>query len=411
MRTLVVVMCLIGGCSVRTATPGDGGVDPGTDAGRVSRPDSGIPGCDPRASSGDQDSDGFDASIDCDDCSPSVNPGAFDFPGNSSDEDCQGGDATALAACDTGIAIASQDANDAARAIGLCQFTDMSSRNWGVISARFTRADGAGPMDSPLQTGILPVFGVVGPQQGTSMLALSSGIARAPGQADHTSECDMFGTTEIIFGMEYPVPPDPTPFPPGFPVESPTCSGVETGPVYNAAALEVQIRVPTNARSLRFRSTFYTFEYPDYICSEYNDFFVTLMSPRPAGLANDNIVFDADGNLVSVNTSLLQVCEPGNHGGHTFDCPLGIAQLSMTGFDGTQECGTGAAFGGEPIGQHTRAATGWLRTIAPVVGGSIITLRFTVWDSGDPDLDSTVLIDGFEWDVEEGPVSTDPILI
>jgi hypothetical protein len=410
MRTFLLLVLVVSqvGCSIGRRDPRDGGGG-GDDAGMNSGTDSGIPGCDPRASSGDQDGDGFDASIDCDDCSAAVNPGAYDFPGNSADEDCQGGDATA-SSCDTGLPIDSTDAMNAARAIGLCTMTDESSNRWGVISARFTRADGNGPMDGDLQSGILPQFGVVGPQEGSTMLALSSGIARAPGQADYTSECDMFGTTQIIFGEEFPIPPDPTPFPPGFPVESPSCSDVTTGPVYNAAALEVRVRVPSNARSLYFRSNFYTYEYPDYICSEFNDFFVTLMQPRPEGLANDNIVFDADGNLVSVNTSLLQVCEPGNHGGRNFDCPLGAAQLSQTGFDGTQECGSGEVFG-MPVGQSPRAATGWLRTIAPVRGGEIIILRFTVWDSGDPDLDSTVLIDGFGWDVEEGPVSTDPILI
>ena len=48
----------------------------------------------------------------------------------------------------------------------------------------------------------------------------------------------------------------------------------------------------------------------------------------------------------------------------------------------------------------------------PVEGGSIITLRFTIWDAGDPVLDSLSLIDAFEWLLEDpGEVSTDPILI
>lgn len=409
---------LLSACSVGTSRPapdsGSGEVQDagggGRDAGPVTRPDTGPPGCNPFAPipGMDQDGDGFRPEDgDCDDCSAAANPGAFDYPGNGADEDCSGADATLEALrCDSALAIDSSDARDAARAIGLCSFTDEGSRRWGVISARFTRADGGGDMDSPLQVGILTGFGVISPPAGAALLALSSGIARAPGQPGYTSECDHFGGT--IFG--FPAPPDSTPFPPGFPVESPACPGVSTGPVFNAAALEVRVRVPTNARSLSFRSNFYTYEYPEYICSEYNDFFVTLMQPRPDGLTNDNIVFDAEGNLVSVNTSLLEVCPPGTHGGRSFPCSQGTAQLSGTGFDGTAVCGTESFFG-TTIGQSARAATGWLRTSAPVRGGEIITLRFTVWDSGDPSLDSTVLIDDFEWDIEEAPVRTIPDLI
>lgn len=413
--SLLLLACSVGTPRAeRDSGPGgtdDAGSGPAGDSGIPPRPDTGPPGCNPYAPipGMDQDGDGFRPEDgDCDDCSAAANPGAFDYPDNGADEDCSGADATAADLnCDSGLAIDSTDPRDAARAIGLCAFTDESSRRWGVISARFTRADGAGDMDSPLQTGILPSFGVLTPPAGAAFLALSSGVARAPGQPGYTSACDEFGESSFL-GI--PLPPDPTPFPPGFPVESPACPGVSTGPVYNAAALEVRVRVPTNARSLSFRSNFYTYEYPDFICSEFNDFFVTLMQPRPAGLANDNIVFDAEGNLVSVNTSLLEVCQPGTHGGRTFACSQGTAQLEGTGFDGTAECGTESFFG-TILGQSPRAATGWLRTSAPVTGGEIITLRFTVWDSGDPTLDSTVLIDDFTWEVEEAPVRTIPDLI
>jgi hypothetical protein len=60
-----------------------------------------------------------------------------------------------------------------------------------------------------------------------------------------------------------------------------------------------------------------------------------------------------------------------------------------------------------PVG----ASTGWLRTETPVAGGTIITLRFTIWDAGDAKLDSLSLIDSFEWLLEDpGEVRTDPIL-
>jgi hypothetical protein len=61
--------------------------------------------------------------------------------------------------------------------------TSMDKRDWGVIEARFTTADGSGSLDSPLQVGLLPKFGVAAPRAGASILALSSGVARRPRSA------------------------------------------------------------------------------------------------------------------------------------------------------------------------------------------------------------------------------------
>src|SRR5690606_33172063 len=126
--------------------------------------------------------------------------------------------------------------------------------------------------------------------------------------------------------------------------------------------------------------------------------------------SNDNIVLDDAGNVVSVNNSLLDVCEPGTFGDKTFSCPEGAGQLVGTGFAAREsECGNAGGLSEYP--DHSRAGTGWLATTAPVTPGSIITLRFTIWDSGDADLDSTVLIDSFRWEVDEAPVRTVPDLI
>ena len=79
-----------------------------------------------------------------------------------------------------------------------------------------------------------------------------------------------------------------------------------------------------------------------------------------------NIAFDQDNNPISVNNSLLQVCEPGKRGpdGHKIDfpCPLGTALLKGTGFE-------------------NHGGTGWLTTTAPVAARSEITLRFAIWDT------------------------------
>src|SRR5690606_27485467 len=137
------------------------------------------------------------------------------------------------------------------------------------------------------------------------------------------------------------------------------------------AALEIELRVPTNAKSLSFLFNFYTREFPTYICRAYNDFFVALQSPAPANSQHGNISFDTMKNAVSVNNGFLEVCTPQTANGKTFACNLGTTELDGTGYEGA-------------------AATGWLETVSPVEPGSTITLRFAVWDAADHILSSSV---------------------
>jgi hypothetical protein len=50
-------------------------------------------------------------------------------------------------------------------------------------------------------------------------------------------------------------------------------------------------------------------------------------------------------------------------------------------------------------------ATRWLQTQAPVTGGSEITIRFAMWDAGNAQFDSTVLVDDFHWIANGGQVA------
>jgi hypothetical protein len=42
-------------------------------------------------------------------------------------------------------------------------------------------------------------------------------------------------------------------------------------------------------------------------------------------------------------------------------------------------------------------ATGWLTSTAPVTPGETITLEFIIWDTGDNQYDSSVLLDYLTW--------------
>jgi len=355
----------------------DGDEDKDTGPGfEIPPPDEVPETCDPKGDPDiDHDGDGWTKNQgDCNDCNASINPGAFDIPKDGIDNDCDGIVDNEVEECDMDLAIDDADPENAARAIDLCRFVDEGAfgknKTWGVIkgSAKWVKADGNTGMN-PIGKGLLPSFGVENVWKGDRMLALSSGAARAPGQPGYQSP------SGVNHGTSSPTPE-------GFPQPSPFCPLVIPSKTANdPAALELRIRVPTNAKSFSFNLDFYTYEYSAYICSEFNDYYVTLMWPKPESLPSPNISFDIAGNAISVNNGLLQVCSPGTFKGKKFDCPLGTGALKDTGFEG-------------------HAATGWLVTQAPVEAGSIITLRFAIWDAGDHILDSTVLIDNFKWDAE-----------
>ncbi|HEX5656857.1 MAG TPA: choice-of-anchor L domain-containing protein, partial [Polyangiales bacterium] len=356
----------------------------------------------------DADKDGFSkAAGDCNDCDEKVNPAAYDYPTDSVDDDCSGDAARSTdAPCDEGLAIDSSDAQNAARSIGLCSFSDESSKAWGVLSARFTNATGTGSITDPLAAGLLPKFGAVKPSQGDAFLALSSGVARAPDQEDYTSACDTFGSICVFACSKGGAAPA------GYPKESSSCKSAGNifqlgSPIFNQSALELTIRVPSNASSLSFDSIFYTSEYPNFICSQYNDFFAVFKEPKPDGVSDGNIVFDSNGDPIGVNTGLLAVCDPTTQSPTAtkqFACEGGTALLKGTGYGaGENTCDVSGSEGG--------ASTGWLHTTAPVKAGEVITIRFAIWDTNDPNLDSTVLIDNFAWSEDDSDVGTTPILI
>lgn len=298
------------------------------------------------------------------------------------DPSCIG--STPQGGCDAALDVAGNDALDGARAIGLCQISDGTT--WGLVSATWVRTDG-GPLQGSnleLGRGILTGFGPnVTPQEGGAMLALSSGAARQPTDPGYQSVSG-FWKDQVPHGA-----------PPGYPKESPSCPGVVTGSPYDSGGLELSIKTPTDANSFSFNLNFYTFEFPVWICSEFNDFFAALLTPQPAGLPDGNISFDSQGNTISVNAGFLEVCYPQTAGGKNFPCTYGPGELQGTGYDE------------QPNGS---AATGWLETAAPIaVPGETITLRFATWDSGDGYLDSTALVDNFRFEQDTTVTGTVPV--
>lgn len=361
------------------------------------------PTCTPGGPDDDVDMDGFTQNQgDCDDCDPNRNPNAIEVATPMGkepfDEDCDMQiDEDDSVLCDDMLALDSNDPLDAARAIELCKLST-GPQDWGIVGAKWTLADGSPLPNDPawlskyhLGHGIFPAFGAnVVNRKGANMLALSSGTARGPNDPGYQDP----GSSDK--GIT-------SPHPDGFPKESEACPGTLTGEPHDVAAVELEILTPSNAKGISFDFDFFTYEWPGFVCSTFNDFFVAILEPFPPGQSDGNISFDSQGNPVSVNNGFVDACgcdsgPPCQADVKTFPCSLGTGILQGTGF------------GKDTTQWDDHAATGWLETKSPVTPGSEVTLRFAIWDAGDHSLDSTVLVDNFVFSADEATgTSTKPV--
>ncbi len=327
-------------------------------------------------------------------CAPNV--GNYEVPMNGCDDDADG-KIDNVPVCDHGVALTGS-ADDFAKALGVCQkATGASDPKWGVVSAAYTQGyhQPAAPADG--QHGIMGKFGnVVKPREGEMLGALSSGWAREFDDMSSTSTPFKGGTAMTDAGA----------VPPGFPKAAGTC--IIDSNVKDVAALKLQIKVPKNAKGISFDFNFHSGEWPEFVCTKYNDAFIAyLTSSALTGGKPDNISFDAMGNTVSVNNGFFDRCTPnaktacngGPFGGSiTAACAGGESELGGTGFeDKGVYCGLNLITGTGPT-TTGGGATGWLTSKAPVTPGELITIEFMIWDTGDTAFDSSVLIDHLTWE-------------
>ena len=361
----------------------------------------------------DSDGDGFTTCMgDCCDsveCSnpAAVNPGAFDVPGDGVDNDCDGMVDNTTLLCDQGLASNSSNASDYAKAIDICQTTTMGSPKWGLIDAKLTLPDDQGTPD-PMEYSIRPHFGTgLMPQGGVSMVLISSGVAAGKGDTNPNFMSAYASSKESGFPADfYAAHGMMLPNAPGCPPADTSFSQAN-----DPVMLEFTIKVPSNAHSFSLKSNFYSYEFPEWTCSPYNDFFVVLLdsaytgtpaNPTDKNLAfyqqpNTTNIFPVGVNLANGNTGLFTQCVNGTTGcfgnGGTISTCIGTNELAGTGLDTPNPfaCDDAALEGG---------GTGWLETSGNVNPGEIMKLRIAIWDTSDHVLDSLAVIDGFQWSVE-----------
>jgi hypothetical protein len=336
-----------------------------------------------------------------------VNPGAFEAAGNLLDDDCDGVIDNPDPGC---VAGDPADVFAYARALDLCRKTTKDAtgidQRWGVISVKLTRADGTPlPTAAAPQSAIKGTFGVDTPRYGDSMVVLSTGPA--VDSADPAWQPWQPGTMMQGPGGSAPsswVSANGGVFP-----SAPGCPKPGGSDVFDPVMLTLEIRVPTNASSFNISSFFMSAEYPEWVCSTYNDFFVMLLDSTwkgaPANPKDGNLAFYTNtsgmtfpvGVNLAQGTSLFQQCVNGTLGcsgtntSTTTSC-VSQAELAGTGFDQPGvACDPNGIVGG---------GTGWLSTTGNVVAGEIITLRIAIWDTSDSAYDSLALVDNFQWKID-----------
>jgi hypothetical protein len=311
----------------------------------------------------DYDHDGYTpAQGDCDDDAPLVNPGAMEIVGNGLDDDCDGVIDEIEPPCPPSLG--ASDATALASALDQCD-------------PRFLLgASLAGPSDVRARL-VTAKFGSLPNKAGGSMALLSTGLALDKSASSFVEPQD---GTILAMNNNWPNP-EPTL------LGAPSCMSQQPQSVNDYTELVLSLRAPTNAWSLSFQLQFFSAEFPEFVCSRYNDeLLVEMQSPHEFPTAT-NISYDLAKNPITVNNSFFTVCQNDTHKPQTQHCTRPVSQLVGTGYEDT-DFTLNAPIGG---------STDWLTTTAPVTPGELISLRFIIFDEGDHIYDSAVLIDNLQW--------------
>ena len=271
----------------------------------------------------------------------------------------------------------------------------------------------------------------ISPREGGTFAILSSGIA-----GDARTELAAQGKEDKRFSLGGSIP-EPYRTAHGNRLQThPNCPSGGAD-IYDAVRLHLKIRAPETAKGFSFDFRFFSREYPYFVCSSYNDFFLSLLTdesgnPLPGVNADGNISFDKTGNPVSVNNAFFTTCANAPCNGN-YKKPVGnqcpamltcaaenpeAAEADQIMSCGGNMCKDGSEelaayypeyYSGKADDPQTKfgGGTAWLTTQAPVVPGEIFNLDFYIWDTGDRVYDSTVILDNFQWKCSETTVGTD----
>ena len=347
-------------------------------------------------------------------CPWSFPPTGFEVGGNGLDDDCDGLIDEAPASCDGGLPSNSADPLQYAAAINLCQITTENGHDWGIVTGGLTLASGAGSPAAASRS-IRSAFGGVAPSHGVALAVLSTGAAAAVGQTNPNHVEFQLG---LDTGTQSAAPADWLAAHDGSPPQAPGCPEAVSSTARNPVMLTYLIRVPGNARSFRLEANFLGADFPEWVCSPYNDYFVVLLDSQfadaPANPADKNlaVALSPSGpiplgvNLTLGEAGLFTECQNGPTGcagtvsGQMANC-TSTAGLTGTGMDDSSPpSDLGVPAWCDDNSTYAGGGSDWLVLRGNVVPGENLTLRIAIWDVDDGRYDSVALLDNFEWSTE-----------
>ena len=359
-------------------------------------------------------------------CEGAVGP-VTEIAGNGIDDDCDGEvdeDTTVVIetpSCSTtpfapraNVAVSDADALKLAQAMDICTTADKDG--YGLISAKLLHADGSALEKSAIskvcgkttlitpsqQFAVSTKFGnIVAPVKHETMAVLSSGVAAGSEVVSEGKDC---------MGSEVSAPSEFLSAHGGhLPASCGNESSDKSTKANDSMMLRLELKAPSTARGFKFRFKFFSKEYPKYVCSSYNDFFLALVKAKSDKIPGDhNVSFDAKGNPVSVNNAFFTECDP--------------SACNPDKQTGCSACGDGP----DNVKAYvkdiaTAGATAWLSTSVPVEPSETFTLDLIIFDAGEKfsngkpventtgfghQQDSLVLLDAFEWLSDETIIET-----
>jgi hypothetical protein len=376
----------------------------------------------------DCDGDGFTAAQgDCDDSDATINPHAYDFPGDGVDNDCDGTKDNPVDSC--APSTSSKAAVDFARAADLCPQRSTDSTTGKpydfLVSATWEGVSGLGPF----QTQAASISGDLGDMKtrlGGSMIGMSNGKwgfndPEADDPLEGMSGSGVDGCAKI-------------------PLKGADCTALTNGTssggavtVHDYTELKVVVNAPSNANAMQFDFAFMSSEFDQYYNSNFNDAFFAIVTT--SAIAGQNVSKDSKGNAITINSGFFALCPTtsqasGDTSGGLGNCvgitgapsasPPVLGGLPGTNYDGasaTTTTGLGTTITGDVMSSGGEfglpatinvygGGTGWLTTQFQVKPGEQVTIRFMVMDASDGVLDSAVLIDHITWQKAPPEIST-----